>query len=58
MEIERVIKVIENEKECISRQIPPICNRDCGRCDLCLPDTEIIQAYDYILNLLKGTNKE
>lgn len=49
--IEQVIKVIKNERLCVLRNIAG-CDRDCKNCDLVLPDSEIIDAYNYCLEIL------
>ena len=51
MSTEQILKVLKNERECIKRQgdIQKCCNRECGRCDLCLPDTEILEVYDFLI---------
>ena len=50
--LQRTVKVLENEKACVLRNIKQNCNRDCGNCDLVLPDREIINAYNYALDIL------
>lgn len=50
--VQRTIKVLENEKACVLRNIRQECDRDCGKCDLVLPDKEIINAYNYALDIL------
>lgn len=40
-----VIEVLKNEKECVLRNIKG-CNRDCGKCDLVMNDSVIVNAYD------------
>ena len=51
MTTDQILKVLRNERECIKRQgdIQKCCNRECGRCDLCLPDTEILEVYDILI---------
>ena len=57
---EQIIKVLKNERECIKRQIGitapdgsiGICDRICAECDLCLPDDEILEVYDYLIGLI------
>ena len=57
---EQILKVLENERECIKRQIGitapdgsiGICDRICAGCDLCLPDDEILEVYDYLIGLI------
>ncbi|MBR4683180.1 MAG: hypothetical protein IKP06_07810 [Elusimicrobiaceae bacterium] len=53
MTVDDVINVIEHEKECVNRNIRG-CNRDCAKCDLVLPDADIIAAYNYVLSVLRG----
>ena len=58
MEIPQILKVLKAERECIARQsgvkAPDgsvgICDRDCANCDLVLPDTEILEVYDFLIN--------
>ena len=55
---EQILKVLKNERECIKRQsgveAPDgsvgICDRNCAKCDLCLPDDEILEVYDFLIN--------
>lgn len=63
MNTEQILKVLKNERECIKRQSEyataksfiPKCNRDCANCDLCLPDTEILEVYDFLINAYSMT---
>jgi len=61
MSIEQILKVLKNERECIARQSRPLgefpqCRKNddgvklCEYCDLCLPDTEILEVYDFLIN--------
>lgn len=61
MSTEQILKVLKNERECIRRQswsngnvmldgIMAHCDRNCAKCDLCLPDTEILAVYDFLIN--------
>ena len=61
MNAEQILKVLKNERECIKRQswsngnvmldgIMANCDRNCAKCDLCLPDTEILEVYDFLIN--------
>lgn len=55
--INQVLKVLKNERECIKRQseyatprsFVPKCDRDCANCDLCLPEDEILEVYDFLI---------
>lgn len=53
MTTDQILKVLRNERECIMRQgdIQKCCNRECGRCDLCLPDNEILEVYDHLIKI-------
>lgn len=48
---ERAIEVLLTEKKCVLRNIRG-CDRDCGKCDLVLPDEEILTAYDMAIRAL------
>ncbi len=48
MNTEQILKVLRNERECIKRQNGK-CDRNCDKCDLCLPDTEILEVYDFLI---------
>ncbi len=61
MNIQTIIKVLKNERECIARQSRPLeekpqCRKDdngvklCEYCDLCLPDNEILAVYDFLIS--------
>ena len=68
MNTEQILKVLKNERECIARQSRllgerPQCPKDngvklCGICDLCLPDTEILEVYDFLINGYKLLQNE
>lgn len=57
MKTEQILKVLKAERECIKRQIGVeapdgsvgICDRDCANCSLVLPDTEILEVYDFLI---------
>ena len=50
-----IIKIIENERECVCRA--NVCNRNCYTCDLVMNDEDIIEAYDKVLHILKYNSK-
>ncbi len=52
MTAERAVEILENEKACVLKA--NTCGRDCGKCDLVLPDTEILEAYNMAIEELKG----
>ena len=49
MNIQAILKVLKNERECIARQGTAKCDRNCGFCELCLPDDEILAVYDFLI---------
>ena len=49
MNNDQILKVLRNERECIARQGTAKCDRDCAKCDLCLPDAEILEVYDFLI---------
>ncbi len=61
MDIQQILKVLKNERECIKRQseyatpksFVPKCDRDCANCDLCLPDDEILEVYDHLIKIVE-----
>ena len=55
MNMNRVVEILKNEKECVERQDTPKCNRDCGNCDLLLPTEEVKQAYTLAIGCIEGT---
>lgn len=48
---EKAIEVIKTERRCVLRNIRG-CDRDCGKCDLVLPDEDILTAYDMAIRAL------
>ena len=44
--------ILRNEKACVERNIAG-CTRDCAKCDLLLPDKDILAAYDTAIALLE-----
>ena len=58
MSRDRAIFVIQNEKKCVLRNIRG-CDRECGKCDLVLPDDDILMAYDMAIEALEdGDDKK
>lgn len=55
-EIEKIIKVLSQERACVARQSGAGCNRDCGCCDLVLDDKTVLQAYDAAIEKLRAMN--
>lgn len=56
MGIERIIEILNIEKECVKRNINKDCERDCETCDLVLEDDEIITAYTLAISILKNVH--
>lgn len=59
MSTEQILKVLKNERECIKRQSDiNKCKRHehegCLKCDLCLPDYEILEVYDRLIHLCES----
>lgn len=54
MTTDQILKVLRNERECIKRQNGK-CDRNCAKCDLCLPDNEILEVYDHLIAQLETT---
>lgn len=52
--IQNAITVLENEKQCVLRQIQMGgCDRDCIKCDLVMKDSEILEGYDTAIAVLR-----
>lgn len=51
----RAIEVIRTEKKCVLRNIRG-CSRECEKCDLVLPDEEVLMAYDMAIEALSDEN--
>ena len=54
LELPEIIGIIENEKQCVLRAEEHECDRDCLHCDLLKESSDIIQSYDYVLNVLRN----
>ena len=54
MTVERMIELLEIEKECVLRNASGECNRYCAGCDLLQDDTELHEMYTDALALLKA----
>ena len=57
MTIERMIELLEFERECILRNIREECNRECGDCDLVQIDTELGEMYTSVIGFLKESKR-
>lgn len=54
MNTDQILKVLKNERECITRQGTAKCDRNCAKCDLCLPDDEILEIYDHLIKIIEN----
>lgn len=54
MTVERMIELLEIEKECVLRNAIGECNRYCAGCDLLQDDTELHEMYTEAIALLKA----
>ena len=54
MTVERMIELLEIEKECVLRNASGECNRYCAGCDLLQDDTELHEMYTDAIALLKA----
>lgn len=50
--------VMEIERECVQRNVDKKCDRECAKCDLVLPDVEVLKAYDEVITLLKNSTDD
>ena len=57
MNIPTILEVLKNERECIARQGTAKCDRNCGFCELCLPDDEILSVYDFLIEGYESLEK-
>ena len=52
--IDKTISFLQTERKCVLRQGTPKCpNRECEKCDLVLPEEDVIAAYNSAIELLK-----
>ena len=57
-DLEKVVGVLKTERECVRRQIHPGCDRQCLKCDLVLPDSLVLEAYDAAIDLVSNYDEE
>ena len=50
----RLLNVLKTERECVSRD----CDRNCGKCELSLEQSEILSAYDTLISMLSDPAEE
>lgn len=51
LEIGRVRELVRIERECVRRC--RVCDRNCAACDLVQDDRELIDMYNFLLNMLE-----
>ena len=54
---ERMLELLDIERQCIIRNDKDICDRKCENCDLVQDTKELLVMYDMVYSLLK-THKE
>lgn len=54
MTVERMVELLEIEKECVLRNATGECNRYCAGCDLLQDDSELHEMYTEAIALLKA----
>lgn len=57
MKLSEARKIIEDEIECVKR-FKEGCGHECQFCDLVKEDKEIIEAYEFCLNLIEEKEKQ
>ena len=50
MDKKEVIRILQIERECISRN----CDRNCGYCDLVQEQETLLEAYNYAISILQN----
>lgn len=53
MTIERIISLLETEKECVIRNAERRCDHDCQNCDLCQIDTDLLEMYTEVIRYMR-----
>lgn len=53
MTIDRIIELLEIEKQCVLRNSIRECDRDCANCDLVQKDSDLLKMYTDVIDLLK-----
>ena len=50
----QILRVLKTERECASRD----CDRNCGKCELALEQSEILDVYDVMIAMFSPADKE
>ena len=58
MSIDRIIELLEIEKQCVLRNTLRECDRDCANCDLVQRDSDLLKMYTAVIDLLKERQEE
>ena len=53
MTINRMIDLLETEKACVQTNADQRCDRDCTNCNLVQEDTELIEMYTKVADILR-----
>lgn len=53
MTIDRMIDLLETERACVQTNADQRCDRDCANCNLVQEDTELIEMYTKVANILR-----
>lgn len=53
MTIQRMIKLLQIEKECITRNDGVNCDRNCAKCDLVQDSQELLEMYEEVINFIR-----
>lgn len=53
MTINRIIHLLEIEKECVTRNAEHRCDRKCENCDLCQIDTDLLEMYSDVIRYMR-----
>ena len=52
LDMDRIIELLNIERECVRRNSGQNCDRNCGACDLVQDDKELMAAYDSAVEML------
>lgn len=53
MTIQRMIELLQIEKECITRNNGVNCDRNCDKCDLVQDSQELLDMYEEVINFIR-----
>lgn len=58
MDYKQVIKLLETEKECISRKELSMCNKNCAKCECNQNTYDLLDAYNMAIRCIKERIEE